>query len=73
MNLGCINNTGGLCESIVIIKSGIISLFKSDFNAVSTANINAFPFACFNSLIFLSKDGPADTIIAGIFCIFSIL
>ena len=46
--------------------SGIISSFANGFNAVSTAIKNAFPFAFFNCLIFLSKDGPAAIIIAGI-------
>ena len=56
----------GFNPSIITNKFGIIPAFKSGFIAVSVAIIHAFPTAFFKSIIFLFKDGPADTTIVGI-------
>ena len=53
----------GFSASTIKNISGTIPALSNGFNAVSTAIINDFPFAFFNSLIFLFKDGPAATTI----------
>ena len=43
----------------------MIPAFKSGFKAVSVAMMQAFPTAFFKSMIFLFKEGPAETTITG--------
>ena len=60
------NNTLSLLGSNVTNASGNILCFNIIRIEESTPSMNAFPFAYLSSSIFLSSDGPAATIIAGI-------
>ena len=60
-----VNNSGFFPGSMLIAISGRISSRSSAFSAESTPMRNACPFARLSIRIFLSSDGPADTIIAG--------
>ena len=51
--------------SIATTKSGFIPFFNSGFSAVATANITMLFLAIFIKLMFLSREGPAETIIEG--------
>ncbi len=46
------------------MKSGSTPISNNDFNVLSPHIIIKFSLYSFNKCIFLSKDGPADTIIA---------